>query len=105
MVTKVKTGDTVRVILGKDRGKSGKVLAVLPKTERVIVEGIGLVKKHVRPRRAGEKGQRVSISAPVRLSNVQLVCPSCKKSARIGIRRENGERIRFCKQCSADLPL
>ncbi len=102
---RLRTGDTVRVILGKDRGKSGKVLAVFPKTDQVIVEGLSLVKKHVRPRRAGEKGQRVSISAPLNLSNVQVVCPQCKRSARIGIRRENDERIRFCKNCSASLPL
>jgi large subunit ribosomal protein L24 len=101
---RLKTGDTVRVILGRDRGKQGKVLAVLPQEERVVVEGLNMVKKHVRARRAGEKGQRVSIAAPLHISNVQVVCPSCKRAARIGVRRgEAGERIRFCKKCSATL--
>lgn len=103
MVTKIKTGDTVRVILGKDRGKKGQVLAVLPKAGRVIVEGISMVKKHVRARRAGEKGQRVAVAAPVEISNVQFVCPQCKRGARIGITRTAGERTRVCKNCSAEI--
>ena len=102
--SKLKTGDIVRVILGRDRGKQGKILAVLPREGRVIVEGIGMVKKHVRARRAGEKGQRVSIAAPMEASNVQVVCPQCKRNTRIGIRHdEAGQRIRFCKKCSASL--
>lgn len=102
---RLKAGDTVRIILGKDRGKHGKILAVVPREERVIVEGVNLVKKHVRARRAGEKGQRVSVAAALSLSNVQLVCPSCKKGTRVGIRRLDGRRIRFCKKCSADIAL
>jgi large subunit ribosomal protein L24 len=104
MVAKLKTGDTVRVILGKDRGKKGKVLAVLPRGGRIIVEGISMVKKHVRARRAGEKGQRVAVAAPLPLSNVQFVCPQCKRGARLGIKRANGERIRVCRNCEAELP-
>ena len=100
---RIKTGDTVRVILGKDRGKKGKVLAVLPRIERILVEGMGMVKKHVRPKRAGEKGQRVANASPLPLSNVQLVCPQCKRGTRVGVRRQAGERVRFCKQCSADI--
>jgi large subunit ribosomal protein L24 len=100
---RLRTGDTVRVILGKDRGKKGKVLAILPRDGRVLVEGVGMVKKHVRPKRAGEKGQRVATASPLRLSNVQLVCAQCKKSTRVGIRRQDGAAIRFCKKCSADI--
>lgn len=98
---KLKTGDTVRVILGKDRGKRGKIVASLPREGRVIVEGLGLVKKHVKARRAGEKGQRVTSPAAIDLSNVQLVCPHCNKGTRVGIRRQGKERVRVCRQCSA----
>lgn len=100
---RLKTGDTVRVILGKDRGKKGKVMAVMPRDGRVIVEGISMVKKHVRARRAGEKGQRVSVAASITASNVQLVCPQCKKGVRVGIRRQDGQRVRFCKKCAAEI--
>lgn len=101
--TKLKTGDTVRVILGKDRGKLGKILAVIPRSERVIVDAIGMVKKHIRARRAGEKGQRVSVASAIPWSNVQLICPACKKGTRIGILRGAGVRTRVCKKCSADM--
>lgn len=101
--SKLRTGDTVRVILGKDRGKTGKIIAVLPRAGRVIVEGISMVKKHVRARRAGETGQRVSVAAAIELSNVQFVCPQCKQGARLTIRREGGVRTRVCKKCSADV--
>lgn len=100
---RLRRGDTVRVILGKDRGKQGRIAVSLPREGRVIVEGIGLVKKHVKARRAGEKGQRVTSPAAIDLSNVQLVCPQCKKGTRVGIRREGAERVRVCRRCSAVL--
>lgn len=96
---KVKRGDTVRVLRGRDRGKQGKILSVIPAENRVIVEGLNIVHKHVRPRRAGEKGQRVEAPAPLSVANVQLVCPQCKKGTRIGIQRTKGQRERICKQC------
>ncbi len=98
---KIKRDDVVRIQRGKDRGKKGRVLAVLPRNGRVVVEGVNMVKEHVRARRAGEKGQRVNISAPINMANVQLVCPQCKKASRVGITRENGKRQRVCKQCKA----
>lgn len=98
---RIKRDDTVRVLVGKDQGKTGKVLAVIPGRERVVVEGVNVVKKHVRPRKQGEKGQRVSIAAPVHVSNVQLICPQCKKPTRVGITRENDLRQRVCKKCHA----
>ncbi|MFH1354091.1 MAG: 50S ribosomal protein L24 [bacterium] len=101
MVSKIKRDDVVKVLLGKDKGKTGKVMAVLPEKERVLVEGVNMAKKHIRPRKAGEKGQRVSVAAPVHISNVQLVCPTCKKSTRVGIKREAGQRQRVCKKCQA----
>lgn len=101
---KIRRGDTVRVLRGKDKGKTGKVLSVIPKEERMIVEGLNIVKKHVRARRAGEKGQRVEVSAPLKVANVQLICPACKKSTRVKIVRTGDKRERVCKQCEAVIP-
>ena len=101
--SRIKQGDTVRILLGKDRGKKAKVMAVLPEKERVIVDGVNMVKKHIRPRKSGEKGQRVSVAAPMQISNVQLVCLACKKGTRIGVKRQNGERQRICKKCEAEI--
>jgi len=98
---RIRKDDNVLVLLGKDRGKTGKVMAVLPSRGRILVEGVNIVKKHVKPRRSGEKGQRVSVPAPLNISNVQLVCPSCKKATRVAIVRENDERRRTCKKCEA----
>lgn len=102
---KIKTGDHVLIQVGKDRGKTGRVLKALPKEGRVLVEGRNLVKKHVRPRRAGEKGQRIEVPAPFPVARVLLVCPSCNKGTRVGIRRPSGSnRERICKKCQAVIP-
>lgn len=102
---KIKTGDTVLIQVGKDRGKTGKVLRVFPKVGRLIVEGRNIVKKHVRPRRAGEKGQRIEVPAPMPVARVMLVCPSCQKATRVGVRRTpEGRRERLCKKCQAVIP-
>lgn len=102
---KVKTGDMVLVQVGKDRGKTGKVLRVFPKEGRLIVEGRNIVKKHVRPRRAGEKGQRVEVPAPMPVSRIMVVCPSCQKATRIAVQRTaEGRRERHCKKCQALIP-
>jgi large subunit ribosomal protein L24 len=98
---KIKRDDTVRILAGKDRGKKGKVIAVLPSRSRVVVDGVNVVKKHVRARRAGQKGQRVSMPAPVHVSGVELICPKCDKGTRVGIVRENSTRQRVCKKCNA----
>lgn len=101
LFTKIKTGDSVRILRGKDAGKKGKVLAVLPAMETLVVEGMNMVKKHVKAKSGGQKGQRVSIAAPLRVANVQLICTACKKGTRVGITRENGVRQRVCKHCNA----
>lgn len=99
---KIKKGDTVLVLVGKDRGKTGKVLAMLPTEGRVVVEGRNLVKKHVRARRSGEKGQRIEAPSPMPIARVMLVCSSCQKATRVGIRRPAaGARERVCKKCGA----
>lgn len=104
IVPRIKKGDVVRVLLGKDRGKKAAVLAVLPRRGQVIVAGLNMVYKHVRPRRAGEKGQRVQISAPMNISNVQAVCPACKKGTRVGLRYDGDTKVRFCKKCDVTMP-
>lgn len=103
---KIKKGDTVKMLAGKDRNKTGKVLVVFPKEGRLMVEGANIVKKHIRPRRAGEKGQIVELPSKVPVSRVILVCPSCGKGTRVGLKRIEGadgktSRERVCKKCSA----
>ncbi len=98
---KIKTGDVVRVLRGKESGKTGKVIAVLPQHEKVVVEGLNSAFKHVKPRKSGQKGQRVTVAAPLRIANVQVVCSQCKKGTRVSLSRENGMRQRVCKHCNA----
>ncbi len=97
---KIKKGDKVKIIAGKDKGKQGKVLQILPKKYKAVIEGLNLVIKHVRPRRAGEKGQRIQFPAPLDVSNVMLMCPKCNKPTRVGYKMlENKKKVRTCKQC------
>ncbi len=101
---KIKKNDTVKVLTGKDKGKSGKVVRAYPESQKVVVEGLNLIVKHVRARSSGERGQRVYMPAPLRLSKVQLVCQSCGKATRIGSRVVEGARTkreRICKKCTA----
>lgn len=99
----IKKGDNVKVIAGKDQGKSGKVLRVLPDQGRVAVEGVNVYKKHVRPKKEGEKGEVVDVARPINESNISIVCPSCSKVTRIGRRGEGKNKIRFCKKCDAPI--
>ena len=100
---KIKKGDTVLIISGKDRGRKGKVLKALPKEQKVLVESINLKKKHVRPKREGEKGQIVQISAPIHVSNVKFICPKCGKATRIGYKIAENRKYRMCKKCGSEI--
>jgi large subunit ribosomal protein L24 len=102
-VVKIIKGDNVKILSGKDRGKTGKVLRVIPKEGKVLIEGLNLVKKHVKPRRQGEKGQRVSVPAPVDASNVMLVCPKCSKPSRTRYKLIGEKKHRVCKKCNKEL--
>ena len=94
----VKKGDTVIVLSGKDKGKKGKVLAVSPAEQKVIVEGINMVTKHVKPRRMGEPGGIVKAEGAMYPSKLQLVCPPCGKPTRIGHKiLADGSKVRMCK--------
>jgi large subunit ribosomal protein L24 len=96
---KIKKDDLVLIIKGKDRGKKGKVIKVIPKENRVIIEGINLVKKHLKPKRGGEKGQIIQKPQPIYVSNVKLICPLCKKPTKVGYTFENDKKRRLCKKC------
>ena len=97
----VKTGDTVMIISGKDAGKSGKVLQVSPSEGKVIVEGLNMVTKHVKPRREGEQGGIVKAEGALYASKVMPVCPKCGKAVRVGHIVNNGKKVRVCKKCGA----
>ncbi len=100
----VKSGDTVKVIAGKDKGKEGKVLRTSPETERVVVEKINIMKKALRPTQANPSGGISSIEAPLSASNVMLVCPACKKPTRVGHHiKDDGSKVRTCKKCGKDI--
>ncbi|HET6351362.1 MAG TPA: 50S ribosomal protein L24 [Coriobacteriia bacterium] len=99
----IRTGDKVKIIAGKDKGKEGKVLATLPYKERVIVERINMVKKATRPTQSNPKGGILEIEAPLHMSNVMIVCTKCSQPTRIGRKREGGVRVRTCKKCGNDI--
>ena len=96
---KIKKGDNVLVISGKDKGRTGKVVKALPKEAKILIDGINLHKKHVRPKREGEKGQVVNVSAPMNISNVKIVCPKCGKATRLGYKIGKDSKERICKKC------
>lgn len=97
---KIKKGDKVKMLSGKDCGKTGKVVKVDPENKKVAVEGLNIVKKHVRPRKQGEKGQRIELPRLVSVSNVMFVCPKCGSVTRIGYEfTQEGSKQRVCKKC------
>ena len=112
MKYKIKVNDKVSVLSGKDKGKTGKVLQILPDMNKLVVEGINVMYKHIKSQKRGEKGQRVQFNGPINVSNIMFVCPKCNKSSRLGI-KEQSETVattekkssrrtksRFCKKCN-----
>lgn len=100
---RIKKNDKIKVIAGKDLGKEGKVLYTLREEGKVVVEKINIVKKHTRPKKEGEKGQRVEVPAPMDVSNVMLVCPQCSKPTKIGYEITEGSKNRVCKKCKKEI--
>lgn len=103
-VSKIKVKDEVVVISGKDRGKQGKVIQKIPKKDRLVVQGVNITKRHIRPTRRGQQGGIVEGEAPIYSSNVMLVCPRCGKRTRVGMRLSKElsteeKKLRFCKKC------
>lgn len=106
-MSKVRRNDTVLVITGKDRGKTGTVRQVMPRKHRLIVDGVNIIKKHQRPTQQGgvpAPGGIVAREAPLDISNVMLICKECSKATRTGVRvRQDGVKVRVCKRCGADI--
>ena len=100
---KLKKGDNVLIIAGKDKGRTGKIIKAMPAELKILVEKINLKKKHVKPKREGEKGQVVDISAPLDISNIKIICPKCGKAGRVGYRLEKDRKFRVCKKCNQEI--
>ena len=100
---KIKKGDTVKVLSGNDKGKTGEVLEVIPKTEKIIVKGVNIRKKHVKPKKQGEEGGIIPVECSIHSSKVNVVCSKCGKPARIGYKIENDKKVRICKRCGAKI--
>jgi len=99
---KIKKNDKVKMLAGKDTGKVGKVLKIFPREGKLTVEGLNLMKKHTRPRKEGEKGQRVEIPRKIDSSNVKWICPKCGQPSRIGYVIKGEEKLRKCKKCQGE---
>ena len=101
---RIKKDDKVKVLTGKDQGKIGKVLKVVTKTDRVIVENINVVKVHQRPTQKNPQGGIVEKTMPIHISNLMVMCNACVKPTRIGIKElEDGKRVRICKKCDQQI--
>ncbi len=105
---KIKKGDTILIISGKDKGRTGKVFRALPKEGGILIEGINLKKKHVRPKKEGQKGQIIDVPAVLDVSNVKIICPKCGKAARVGYKIDpsagSGQgKKRICKKCKQEM--
>lgn len=100
---KIKKGDLVLIISGKDRGKKGKVIQTFLEEEKLLVEGVNFRKRHVKPKKQGEKGQIVTVPSPIFVSNVKFVCPKCKKISRVGYKMTESKKYRICKKCKQEI--
>ena len=99
----IKRDDKVIVLSGKDKGKSGKVIAADPKAEKVIVEGVNVATKHQKAQKKGQDGGILKIETPIYVSKVQLVCPKCGKGTRVAHKIADGKKTRVCKKCGAEI--
>jgi large subunit ribosomal protein L24 len=102
---KIKKGDRVRVLTGKDRGKDGNVTRVLPAAGKVIVDGVNVAKKHQRATKATMQGGIIDKDMPLPVANVALLCPACGKATRVGYKIDgDGTKVRVCKKCGGEMP-
>lgn len=100
---RIKKGDTVQVLSGNDKGKTGEVLEVMPKTGKIIVKGVNIRKKHVKPRKQGDEGGIIPVECSIFSAKVNVVCPKCNKSTKIGYEMDKDKKVRVCKKCGAKL--
>ena len=103
MHMKIKKGDQVKILAGKDRNKTGQVIKVMPASGKILAEGLNLHKKHVRSRQAEKKGEIVLLPGPINVAKVQLVCPRCGKSTRVGYDLNGNAKVRICKKCAQSI--
>ncbi|MDP3901809.1 MAG: 50S ribosomal protein L24 [bacterium] len=99
---RIKKGDTIKILSGKDKEKNGKVMSIDFKNDTAIVEGLNLFKKHRRPTKQGEKGEIITVPRPIATSKLMLVCGRCGQAARVGHRLEGENKIRYCKKCQSE---
>ena len=100
---RIKKGDTVKVLSGNDKGKTGEVLEIIPKTNKIVVKGVNVRKRHIKPRKQGEEGGVIPVECAIHSAKVNLVCPKCGKATKVGYVEEKGEKVRVCKKCNAKL--
>jgi large subunit ribosomal protein L24 len=100
---KIKKGDQVAIVTGKDNGKKGTVEKVFAKESKVLVEGINQYKRHLKGRVQGQKSEIITITKPLALANVQLLCPKCKKVTRVGYKMIKDGKVRICRKCNAEI--
>ncbi len=100
---RIKKGDNVQVLSGNDKGKTGEVLEVIPKVNKVIVKGVNVRKKHVKARKQGDESGIISVECSIPSSKVNVVCPKCGKATKVGYSMEKDQKVRVCKKCGAKL--
>lgn len=98
---KIKKNDIIKIISGKDKGKTGKVIKVDGKSLKITAENINLFKKRIKPKQGGQKGETVLVPRHFNISKAMLVCPNCKQPARVGYRLEGNSKLRYCKKCQS----
>ena len=99
----VRKDDKVVVLSGRDKGKEGKVLTVMPKDDKVIVEGVNVASRHMKPRKQGDQGGIIKMETPLYASKVMVVCPKCGKPTRVAHKITDGKKVRVCKKCGGEL--
>lgn len=102
-IKKIKKGDEVMVISGKDKGKKGKVEKVISKEKKVLVSGVNLYKRHLKARSQSQPSEIITITKPLPVTNVIIACPKCKKTTRVGFKIEKNNKVRICKKCNAEI--
>lgn len=100
---KLKKGDNVKVVTGKDKGRTGKIEKVFSKEDKVVVGGVNQYKRHLKARSQNQKSEIITLTKPLPVSNVALVCPKCKKTTRIGIKTDKNEIYRVCRKCGVKI--
>ena|SRR3972149_599973 len=100
---KIKKGDNVKILIGKDKGKTGQVERIYPVWEKVLVAGVNEFKRHIKSRARNQKSEIVTITKPLPVSNVALICTRCKRPTRVGYKEAKGNKVRICRKCGKEI--